>query len=134
MTHTVRISISTLKKIFVTSKDVQSILVVLTPSTSGEADINNPNSKVLTYSIGTYENTLDNVEAGEYNFKTYAIDTDGALVGDELTGVMNVQDGIEPPGQNFHQENWETHQRLTVTSMDQIRELEYPVSMHVIVS
>lgn len=127
MKHTVSISLSTYTKLFVTNKTLDSIKVELSP-------VSNPsNVTIKIFSTGN-DCSFENVEPGQYNLKAYSVDSDGNIFGEELSGVINVQDGIEPPGQYVEPQNWVSHQKLSVSSLEEVKNIELPSLMQIIVT
>ena len=55
-------------------------------------------------------------------------------IGDELSGTVNIQSGIPAPGQLVDLKKWESFQRITATSFDDVKNIELPSLMHVIVT
>lgn len=127
MKHTVSISLSTYTKLFVTDKTLDSIKVELSP-VSNSSDVT-----IKTFSTGK-DCSFENVEPGEYNLKAYSVDSDGNIFGEELSGVITVQDGIEAPGQYVEPQNWVSYQKLSVSSLQQVTNIELPSSMQIIVT
>jgi hypothetical protein len=127
MKHTVSISLSTYTKLFVTNKKLDSIKVELSPVS---------NSSEVTTKTFSAENhcSFENVEPGQYNLKAYSVDSDGNVFGEELSGVINVQDGIEAPGQYVEPKNWVSYQRLSVSPSEEVNNIELPSLMQIIVT
>lgn len=130
MKHTIEIALSTQKKLFVTDKQASSILIALQLSNTPDAVIV---IKTLTVAQD-YTCTFNNVDAGTYDIRAYTVDNGGNIFGDEISGTIIVEDGIPAPGQLIVPSTWEVHQKFTVTSLNELRDIEIPVLMHVIVT
>ena len=128
MNNTVSIHVSTYKKIFVTKQDLKEIKIVL------QSNKNPSNTFNATLSLETYTCVFENVEPGSYTAKAYSIDSQGNTIGDELSGTINVQSDIPAPGQLIEPATWESYQKITAPSFDDIKNIELPSLMHIIIT